>query len=197
MISPKIIQIDYVVAIIQPQHNLNMHLTAYENATVFYIEYIVSIVEHATHSPLVVEFGSYDVNGSLRPIFRGCEYIGIDLTEGKGVDVVCSGEQTPFSDDSVDVVLSSSNFEHDDCFWMTFVEMCRILKPKHGFLYINAPSAGPYHGYPGDCWRFYADSWNALIKWAKRYGYDMEIVESYIDERGGWRDNVCIMKRIK
>jgi predicted SAM-dependent methyltransferase len=172
-----------------------MHPTAYENATVFYMEYILPIIQNTGDIPRVVEFGSYDVNGSMRPIFQGCEYIGIDLTEGKGVDVVCSGEQTPFPDASVDAVLSSSNFEHDECFWMTFLEMCRILKPGRGMLYINAPSAGPYHGYPGDCWRFYKDSWTALAKWAKRYGYEVEIVETYVDMRGGWQDNVCVFMR--
>lgn len=143
-----------------------------------------------SYTPKVVEFGSYNVNGSLRPIFNEhCEYIGIDMSPGPGVDIVCSGEKTPFETGSVDVVLSSSNFEHDDCFWMTFLEMCRILKPG-GYLYINAPSAGPYHGYPGDCWRFYEDSWKALAKWSARYGFVMEIVESYVDERCYWRDNV-------
>jgi len=172
-----------------------MHLTAYENATVFYTEYIYPKVAEG-QIPFVVEFGSYDVNGSLRPIFQGCEYVGLDLEAGKGVDVVVSsGEKTPIMDACADAVLSSSNFEHDECFWMTFLEMCRILKPKQGLLYINAPSAGPYHGYPGDCWRFYKDSWSALAKWAKRNGYDVEIVETYVDVRGGWQDNVCVFMR--
>lgn len=171
-----------------------MHETAYENCMLFYNQYIHPFA--GKQDIRVVEFGSFNVNGSLRPIFEYCEYIGIDMCDGPGVDVVCNGDETPFPSKHVDVVLSSSNFEHDECFWMTFIEMCRILKPG-GYIYINAPSAGPYHGYPGDCWRFYEDSWKGLIKWAGKSGYNMEIMESYIDERCMWRDNVCIFRKIQ
>jgi hypothetical protein len=41
----------------------------------------------------VLEIGSYQVNesGSLRAIFSGCSYTGVDLAEGPGVDIVASG----------------------------------------------------------------------------------------------------------
>lgn len=42
--------------------------------------------------------------------------------------------------------------------------MVRVLKPG-GFMYLNAPSTGYYHGHPVDCWRFYIDSWMALTEW--------------------------------
>jgi hypothetical protein len=80
---------------------------------------------------------------------------------------------------------------------MTFLEMCRILKPG-GFIYINAPSAGPYHGHPGDCWRFYKDSWKALQKWANENSYQLELVQTYIDPRlkEVWHDSVGIFKKL-
>lgn len=168
-----------------------MHLTAYENCMLFFEQHIRTM----KHDDMtVVEFGSYNFNGTLRPIFEGTKYIGIDLEAGPGVDIVCPGDETPFTRESVDVVLSSSNFEHDQCFWMTFIEMCRILKPG-GYIYINAPSAGPYHGYPGDCWRFYEDSWAGLVKWASKLGYHMVIVETYIDDRSVWKDNICVFSK--
>ena len=34
----------------------------------------------------VLEIGSLDINGSIRQFFSGCEYIGVDLGEGNGVD---------------------------------------------------------------------------------------------------------------
>jgi hypothetical protein len=46
------------------------------------------------HLPIidsVIEIGSYDINGSVRPIFQGKEYIGLDMqgTPGEnGVDWV-------------------------------------------------------------------------------------------------------------
>ena len=73
--------------------------------------------------------------------------------------------------------------------------MCRILKPN-GLIYINAPSTGVYHGYPRDYWRFYADSWKGLSKWANKNGYNIQLVESYIDKNTTWCDSVGIFKKL-
>ena len=58
-----------------------MHSTAFENCTLFYTQYI----EPASAPITVVEFGSYNVNGTLRPIFGNAKYIGIDMPAGPGV----------------------------------------------------------------------------------------------------------------
>jgi cephalosporin hydroxylase len=88
-------------------------------------------------------------------------------------------------------------------FWETFLEMCRVLKPD-GYMYVQAPSNGPYHGWPGDNWRFYLDSWVALERWGKKKGYDLELVERYIDETTPapehegprfWNDSVGIFRK--
>lgn len=168
-----------------------MHPTAYEFAKQFYASYCQSLPSSAT----VVDFGSYDENGTLRPIFEAHRYIGVDMHAGPNVDIVCDNASTPFEAGSVDVVVSTSCFEHDECFWETFVEMCRIVR-EGGYIYINAPSAGGYHGYPGDCWRFYKDSWAALAKWAAKRGYEVEVVYSHIDTNGYWKDNVGVFRRL-
>lgn len=117
------------------------------------------------------------------------------MSEGPNVDIVCKNSDTPLESNSVDVVVSSSCFEHDDCFWQTFLEMCRIVK-EGGHIYINAPSAGVYHGYPGDCWRFYKDSCAALAKWANKQGYHVELVYSHVDEVGYWKDSVGVFRKV-
>jgi len=45
----------------------------------------------------VVEFGSRNINGSARDVFPGLEWIGVDIEDGPGVDVVCdaAGFTTP------------------------------------------------------------------------------------------------------
>ena len=43
--------------------------------------------------------------------------------------------------------------------------MTRIIKPS-GYIYINAPTTGHYHCYPGDNWRFYSDAGQALAYWS-------------------------------
>ena len=71
--------------------------------------------------------------------------------------------------------------------------MVRVTK-NDGFIYLNVPSNGPYHGFPDDCWRFQADSYKALAQWNPQ----AILLESYIDQdvasHGGWADNVGIFK---
>jgi SAM-dependent methyltransferase len=167
-----------------------MHPTAYEFAKKFYNTYCNSLSDTAT----IVDFGSYDQNGTLKPIFAKHKYIGIDMCEGPNVDIVCNNSDTPLESNSVDVIVSSSCFEHDECFWQTFLEMCRIVK-EGGYIYINAPSAGAYHGFPGDCWRFYKDSWTALAKWANKQGYPVECIYSYVDQEGYWKDSIGVFRK--
>jgi len=40
---------------------------------------------------LVVDIGSRNINGSVRPLFDGSPYLGIDLVAGDGVDIVADG----------------------------------------------------------------------------------------------------------
>ncbi|GAB2497611.1 methyltransferase domain-containing protein [Arenimonas alkanexedens] len=114
----------------------------------------------------VVDIGSFDVNGSYRTLFTdpGWQYTGVDLEAGPGVDVVLdSPYRLPFAAASVDVIVSGQAFEHIEHFWMTWLEMQRVLKPG-GLIFLIAPSRGPEHRYPQDCWRFYPDGYRALAK---------------------------------
>ena len=115
---------------------------------------------------------------------------------GPNVDIVANANNLPFEKNSFDILVSISCFEHDDMFWVTFLEMCRVLN-EGGYMYINAPSNGPYHGHPGDNWRFYADSWKALEKWGIKNNYNINLIESYISEaeKDGWKDSVGIFQK--
>ena len=169
-----------------------MHYTAEKNARLFYQNYLDS----DTNKKNIIDFGSLDFNGSLKPIFENANYIGIDQEKGPNVDFVCGNDNVPFKDNYFDVVLSSSCLEHDECFWMSFLEMCRILKPG-GYIYINTPSSGYYHGYPIDCWRFYQDSYKALEKWGNKMGHNINLLESYIDEEDtNWKDSIGIYVKL-
>jgi len=79
----------------------------------------------------VVEIGAQNVNGELREkIPNTFQYLGVDFVKAPGVDVVLEDPyKLPFDDESHDVVISSSCFEHSEFFWMTFMECIRILKP--------------------------------------------------------------------
>jgi SAM-dependent methyltransferase len=176
-----------------------MHHSAYVNAEKFYHKYCEDNIENKK----ILDVGSYDVNGTMKPIFQKGKYVGLDMEEGPNVDIVGVSHKIPFEKDEFDIVISSSCFEHDDMFWISFQEMCRVLKPG-GYMYVQAPSNGPYHGWPGDNWRFYIDSWKALEKWGKKLGYDIELIDHYIDETTPahpsegerfWNDSIGIYRK--
>lgn len=159
-----------------------MHKSALQNADRFFKCYLI----HEKPAPLVIDIGSQDVNGSIRSVCpEAATYIGVDFVSGKGVDVVLEDPYSlPFGDGIVDSCVSSSVFEHSEMFWLLFVEVMRILKPD-GLFYLNAPSNGYVHRYPVDCWRFYPDSANALVTWARRCGYAPAVLESYTSRQQG------------
>jgi len=123
------------------------------------------------------------------------EYIGIDIEKGQNVDIVLdSPYKYPFEDNSIDLIIANSIFEHSEFFWELFLELLRILKPS-GLLYINAPSNGDFHRGPVDVYRFYPDSGKALEKWGIKNGYENTLLlESYTYKRKtkSWNDFVAI-----
>jgi SAM-dependent methyltransferase len=171
-----------------------MHTSAYLCAEDFYKKYCENDIENKK----ILDVGSLNINGSMKPIFEKGQYVGLDMEMGPNVDVVASANNLPFENESFDIIISSSCFEHDDMFWDTFLEMCRVVKPG-GYIYVQAPQNGPYHGHPGDNWRFYKDSWSALSKWAKKNNYDVDLIESYIKDASEpefiWNDSVGIFKK--
>lgn len=168
-----------------------MHPTAMNNCRSFFEAYADCFAKEKTTK--VVEIGSQDVNGSLRSVAPSeFDYVGVDFQAAKGVDIVLDDPYSlPFDDGSVDIVLSSSCFEHSEMFWLVFLEVMRVLKPT-GLFYLNAPSAGSFHRYPVDCWRFYPDSGRAMVSWSRRNGGKAQLLESYVQKGGTWQDFVGI-----
>ncbi len=76
----------------------------------------------------VLEIGSLNINGSVRQFFINCEYLGVDLGEGKDVDMVCKGHELPFPNLSFDTVISCECLEHDTHWEKTFQKMCELSK---------------------------------------------------------------------
>lgn len=116
----------------------------------------------------IYDLGSFDVNGSYKPIFDkpNWQYKGIDLEDGPNVDIVLSDPyRWPMASSSADLIVSGQAFEHIEFFWETWMEMVRALKPG-GRIFLIAPSRGPEHRFPQDCWRFYPDGYTALAKFA-------------------------------
>lgn len=167
-----------------------MHNTAMEHGRLFFDTYLKD-----ASGLKILDIGAQDVNGSLRSVApKDCEYIGVDFAAGKGVDVILTDPYAlPLPDEYADVCVSSSCFEHSEFFWLSFLEIVRVVKPT-GLIYINVPSNGDFHRYPVDCWRFYPDSGVALQNWARRNGYGTTLLESFIgNQRSGvWNDFVAV-----
>ena len=144
----------------------------------------------------ILDIGSKDENGSLRKyVEKKHKYIGIDMIPGNNVDIVQKDPYIiPFEDNTFDIVTSTSVFEHSNMFWVLSNEIFRVLKPN-GIFYLNAPSNGPYHTYPVDCYRFYPDAGEGIREWSIRSGYNnLVVLESFIGNKkfDNSNDFVCI-----
>lgn len=103
----------------------------------------------------VIEIGSLNINGSVRDFFNDCHYIGVDLADGPGVDLVCSGADVYFADGFFDVAISTECFEHNELWLQTFLNMRRMAsemviftcasegRPEHGTVR-SSPSDSPF-----------------------------------------------------
>ena len=118
-----------------------MHDTSFENLDLFIRTYFPD-----TRDLKVIDVGSRSRTPEKiikwKDILSKLEYIGVDLVDGDNVDVILKDPYSyPFEDESIDIIIANSIFEHSEFFWDLFLELLRILKPS-GILYINAPSNG-------------------------------------------------------
>lgn len=92
----------------------------------------------------VLEVGSLNINGSVRQFFINCNYVGVDISEGNGVDIVGYAHTLPLADDSFDTVISCECFEHDKHWKETFQKMWNVAK---GLVIFSCATTGrPEHG---------------------------------------------------
>lgn len=99
---------------------------------------------HYFNKAKVLECGSLNINGSVRPLFTECSYIGIDNHPGPDVDLVlplhsindgsCQfGKELMYN---FDTVISCEMLEHDFYWDMSVKKMYSVLKPN-GLLIIT------------------------------------------------------------
>ena len=140
-----------------------------------------SISREEVAGKCVVEVGSRIVFGSPRDIFAWlgpAVYVGVDMADGKGVDVVLPAEKLSSRFDNVDIVVATELLEHIE-FWRTAIqEMKKIIKPG-GLIIVTARAPGfPYHPHPGDFWRFTIEDFRAIFS-------DFEILTLEPDPQDG------------
>lgn len=121
----------------------------------------------------VLEVGSYDINGSLRPYVESLgpkEYVGTDIELGPKVDqVVPASELTKtFGPSSFDLVLCNEMLEHAED-WRAAVTQLKSVT-KDYLLVTTRSEPFPYHGFPADNWRYTTDHFRKIFA-------DMEVLE--------------------
>jgi hypothetical protein len=79
------------------------------------IDYINSVKDNHPKffkNKSVLDVGSMDINGNNTIHFTDCDYLGLDIGEGKNVDIVCPIHKF-VSLYKFDVVISTEMLEHD------------------------------------------------------------------------------------
>lgn len=176
-----------------------MHQSSYDKMLDFKNRFLNSRIGT---SQVILDLGSQDINGTYKNIFSepGWKYSGLDMEPGENVDVVLKDPYSwkEISSNSADVVISGQAIEHVEYFWVTMLEIARVLKPG-GLCCIIAPSGGPEHRFPVDCWRFYCDGFKALSKFALLQEIETyqqkEPNDNYTDSSNLWLDSVLICKK--
>ena len=108
------------------------------------LQFIDAVSKHLAknyHGKLILEIGSYDVNGTVRSYFTNSTYIGVDLIKGPGVDIVSDGENLDHPDETYDITISCECFEHNPHWVKTLVNMIRMTKPG-GIVIVTCATTG-------------------------------------------------------
>ena len=128
---------------------------------------------HYIHIPAegkvkILDVGGGDVNGTYRQIFSNpiFEYTSLDIEAGPNVDIVLPAayDWSVVPTETYDVVICGQVFEHAEFFWLTMVEMVRVLR-QGSLLCLILPSTYGYHRHPVDCYRFNVDSVIGLARY--------------------------------
>lgn len=150
----------------------------------------------------ILDVGSSEVNGTYASLFKHEKwtYHGADIHQGKNVDILLDNpyKWDQIKSNSYDVVISGQAYEHIEYFWITTLQINRVLKVG-GISCIIAPSSGQEHRYPTDCWRFYPDGLQTIAKWGK-----MEVIEAttqwqnekYEDGSDEWKDSMLVCMKL-
>jgi SAM-dependent methyltransferase len=116
----------------------------------------------------VLEIGSYlhlgfDHFANVRPLFSDREYVGCDIREGPGVDVLADAEDLSFGNMTFGTVLILEVLEHLRRPEAAVQEIHRVLTDD-GFVALSVPFSFRLHAYPTDYWRFTASGIDTLLQ---------------------------------
>lgn len=94
----------------------------------------------------VLDIGSFDVNGNEEFLFEKCDFYGLDLCPGEGVDIVCPAQEYDAPDEFYDTIISCECWEHNPFYKESIQNAVRLLKSGGLFLFTCATTGRPVHG---------------------------------------------------
>jgi SAM-dependent methyltransferase len=112
----------------------------------------------STKPKRVLEIGSrvadnQDEICNLRPLLPGSKYIGVDMQDGVGVDVVADAAELPYKDHSFDLIICLETLEHAIDPWKIANEIKRVVKID-GAVILSSQQNFPIHMHPSDYFRY-------------------------------------------
>ncbi|MBX9878568.1 MAG: class I SAM-dependent methyltransferase [Candidatus Obscuribacterales bacterium] len=131
-------------------------------------EFVESCALSLPISEPIYEFGAFIVEGQedigdLRKFFPGKAFIGADMREGPGVDIVLDLHDIKLAPSSAGTVICMDTLEHVEYPWKAIDEIHRILN-SNGVLIVSSVMNFPIHDYPSDYWRFTPEAFKSLLK---------------------------------
>jgi len=106
--------------------------------------------------------GDWGLNLGAGPTRVHPRIVNLDIANHESVDIVNSGLQLPFKDNSLQVVISQEVLEHLPEPDVSIAEAFRVLKPG-GRFYCQTPFIIGYHPGPNDYWRFTKEGMQQLF----------------------------------
>lgn len=130
----------------------------------------------------IYEFGALQVTGQveladLRPFFSNKKYIGSDIVQGHGVDIILDLHNINLPDKSVGTALMMDTIEHVEYPRIATKELHRVLEPN-GLLIMSSHTFARIHNHPNDYWRFTPEGFRSLLQ-----GFSSVFISSAGDRR--------------
>jgi SAM-dependent methyltransferase len=115
----------------------------------------------------IFEFGSLQVSepkefSDIRPFFNKKKFVGCDIRNGPGVDLILDLHDIKLPSESVGTVIILDTLEHVEYPRKALKEIHRILKPN-GILIITSVMNFKIHEFPHDFWRFTPQGFESLL----------------------------------